>query len=153
MRVVLDTNVLARATPGRSSPAKQTLDLLLASPHVLIASEFLLNELGRVLQYPRVRAIHGLDDQTVAAYVQALRDACLIVDLPAANVPVTADPNDDPIIATAIEGQADILCTWDRHLTAPAVRQHLAQLGIRVLRDTELLSELSLPPNPPVTGS
>jgi hypothetical protein len=46
MRVVLDTNVLARATPGRSSPAKQLLDFLLAKPHVVIASEYLLDELA-----------------------------------------------------------------------------------------------------------
>ena len=47
MRVVVDTNVLARATPGRNSPARQVLDLLVTPPHVLVASEFLLEELGR----------------------------------------------------------------------------------------------------------
>lgn len=151
MRVVLDTNVLARATPGRNSPAKQVLDALLGAPHVLVSSEFLLNELGRALRYDRVRAIHGLDDTAIDAYVQALRDASLVVDVPA-TVAVATDPNDDPVIATAIEGQADVLCTWDRHLFAPAVQQHLTQVGVRVLRDTDLLSELQvLPPSGAVT--
>lgn len=51
MRVVVDTNVLAGATPGRNSPARQLLDPLVVPPHVLIGSEFLLDELGRVLRY------------------------------------------------------------------------------------------------------
>lgn len=79
MRVVLDTNVLARATPGRNSPARQVFDALLVEPHVLVSSEFLLNELGRALRYQRVRAIHGLDDTAIDAYVQAIRDASLVV--------------------------------------------------------------------------
>ena len=145
MRVVLDTNVLARATPGRNSPAKQVLDALLVAPHVLVSSEFLLTELGRALRYDRVRAIHGLDDAGIDAYVQALRDASLVVALPP-TVAVSTDPNDDPVIATAIEGQADVLCTWDRHLFAPSVQQHLTQVGVRVLRDTALLNELQSPP-------
>lgn len=147
MRVVLDTNVLARATPGRNSPAKQVLDALLLPPHVLVSSDFLLDELGRALRYDRVRAIHGLDEAAIDAYVQATRDACLVVALPA-TVAVSTDPNDDPVIATVVEGQADVLCTWDRHLFAPLVRAHLAPLGIRVLRDTDLLHELQSPPPP-----
>ena len=55
---------------------------------------------------------------------------------------VTTDPDDDPIAALAIEGQSDVLCTWDRRFFAPNVQTHLCQFGIRVLRDTELLAEL-----------
>jgi hypothetical protein len=146
MRVVLDTNILARATPGRNSPAKQVLESLLHPPHVLVSSEFLLNELRRILRYGRVRAIHGLDDSVIDDYIHAIRAASLVVThgTPAA---ISADPNDDPVIATAIEGQADVLCTWDRHFFSAAVQQHLGQVGVRVLRDTELLRELQgLPP-------
>lgn len=141
MRAVLDTNVLARATPGRSSPANQVLEAMLEPPHVLIASEFLLHELGRVLRYDRVRQLHGLNDAEVDAYIQAIREASLMVVL-AHTPPVATDQDDDPIIATAIEGQADVLCTWDRHLFAPAVQQHLGKAGIRVLKDVDLLIEL-----------
>jgi putative PIN family toxin of toxin-antitoxin system len=141
MRVVLDTNILARATPGRNSPAKQVLDALLLLPHVLVSSEFLLDELGRILRYDRVRAIHGLDDLVIDDYIQAIRQASLVVTL-TAPATISTDPDDDPVIATAIEGQADVLCTWDRHFFAESVQQHLSQVGVRVLRDTELLREL-----------
>ena len=146
MRVVLDTNVLARATPGRSSPAQQLLLRLLSSDHTLIASEFLLDELGRVLRYERVRQIHGLDEAMIDKYVASIRSSSLIVVLPTKAVRVAADPDDDPILQTAIEGRAEVICTWDRHLFAAAVQSYLAHAGIRVLRDTELLNELGSEP-------
>lgn len=151
MRVVLDTNVLARALPGRESPARRLLQAVLLPPHVLIASDFLLNELARVLRYPRVQQIHGLDDASLDTFVQSLGEASLVVDAGQPAAPIATDADDDPIIRTAIEGQADVLCTWDRHFFAPPVVEHLAKAGIRVLRDTELLLELQprlTPPTP-----
>ena len=53
------------------------------SPHVLIGSPFLLSELARVLRYPRMRKLHGLDDAEIDAYVQAIQSAALMVNLPA----------------------------------------------------------------------
>lgn len=144
MRVVLDTNVLARAVPGPNSPARQLLERLLAPTHVLVSSPLLLAELARVLRYDRVRAIHGLDDPDIDAYVESLRTASLLVTV-TSPPPVAGDPDDDFVIATAVDGQADVLCTWDRHLYTDAVTQYLGRLGVRVLRDTELLQELQPP--------
>jgi uncharacterized protein len=144
MRVVLDTNVLARAVPGRNSPARELLDCLLGPTHVLVSSPLLLNELARVLRYDRVRAIHGLDDTAIDAYVESLRTASLLVTV-TSPMPVAGDPDDDFVIATAVDGQADVLCTWDRHFYTVAVTQYLAPLGVRVLRDVDLLQDLQPP--------
>lgn len=56
MRVVLDSNILARATPGKTSAAREVLLLLTRPAHILVTSAPLLTELARILQYPRVRA-------------------------------------------------------------------------------------------------
>lgn len=50
-----------------------------------------------------------------------------------------------PFVATAIDGQADVICTWDKHLFTPSIQQYLGQFGVRVLRDTELVGELRVP--------
>jgi predicted nucleic acid-binding protein len=57
MRVLLDGNVLARATPGKTSAAREVLLLVIQAPHQLITSAPLLSELVRILQYPRVHAL------------------------------------------------------------------------------------------------
>jgi hypothetical protein len=41
-----------------------------------------------------------------------------------------------------------IMHVWDRHLFAPAVEQHLAQVGVRAMRDTDLLVGLTPPSHP-----
>ncbi len=143
MRVVLDTNILARAVTGPSGPAARVLSELLP-PHLLIVSPFLLSELTRVLGYERLRRIHGLGDEGIARFVVQVQTQALVVepkaDLFLPNVP--HDPQDDLILATALAGQANILCTLDRHFRHPDVLGYCASRGIRVLSDVQLLSEL-----------
>src|SRR5688572_25963842 len=141
MRIVIDTNVLARATPGRNGPAENVLLLALPTPHVLLTSDFLLNELTRVLRYDRMRRLHGLPDHRIDAFVDFVRTGSVVVSVPASGsgAIVPSDPDDDPIVATAILGQANMLCTRDRHLRQSSVVTYCQQFGIRILTDLELL--------------
>jgi putative PIN family toxin of toxin-antitoxin system len=152
MRVLLDSNVLARATPGKTSAAREVLLLVTQAPHHLLTSAPLLTELARILQYPRVRVLHGLDDAGIQAYLQAVQGSSLVVT-PLAPPPIhTRDPADDLVIATAAAGQAEVLCTWDRHLHDASIKGQCLSLGIRVLKDAELLQELrNLASPPPAT--
>jgi uncharacterized protein len=143
MRVVLDTNVLVRATGQSNGPAREVFLRLLEPPHVLVASKFLFDELRRVLNYPRVQSAHGLSSEKINRHLADIVSSADIVDLPAtlaASVP--ADPDDDPIAATAVYGRADVLCTRDQHLRESTVAADLDQFQIRVMTDIELLEEL-----------
>lgn len=144
MRVVLDTNVLARAVRGGTGPAAALLSMVMAPPHTFILSPFLLSELARALRYPRMRKFHKLDDAQLDAYVQSLQSAALVVNPPASapTAVVSADLDDDPIVATAVAGQAEVLCTRDHHLQSPPVRAYCAGEGIQILTDIELLQLL-----------
>ena len=143
MRVVVDTNVLVRAASiAGDSPVRQLLRLLREPPHLLIISHFLLNELLRALSYERVRQVHGLDDAGVIRFVSAVEKASLLVTLPQTINQVAADPDDDPVLATAVVGGAEILCTRDRHFLNNAVRSHCATHGIKIMDDLDLLKSL-----------
>jgi putative PIN family toxin of toxin-antitoxin system len=142
MRVVIDSNVLARATPGKTSAAREVLLLVTQAPHVLVTAAPLLTELARILQYPRVRALHGLDDAVIQEFLQSVQAGAAIVS-PASPPPVqTRDPDDELVIATAVAGQAAAICTWDQDLFEPSVQAACAVRGIRVLKDSDLLLEL-----------
>ena len=65
MRVVLDSNILARAAHNPAGPAGELLNRLCTAEHVLIVSPFILDELDRVLRYPRLRPLHGLSDNAI----------------------------------------------------------------------------------------
>ena len=54
-----------------------------------------------------------------------------------------SDPDDDPVLYTAADGGADILCTRNtRHFSTPTVRAFCEKRGIRVMTDIEILREL-----------
>ena len=56
MRAVLDTNVLVRSTKSGTGPAREVLLEFQSAEHVLLLSPWMLDELRRVLTYPRVVA-------------------------------------------------------------------------------------------------
>ncbi len=143
MRAVLDTNILARALPGRTGPAREVLERLSVAPHVLVSAIQLLDELTRALSYPRLRAVHGLDDAGIARYVRDVEAVSLVIPNMGPSVTaVQADPDDNAVIAAAIAGQADVICTRDRHFRNQTVVDFCAQHGIRIVDDIELLNEL-----------
>jgi putative PIN family toxin of toxin-antitoxin system len=143
MRVVLDSNVLVRATGHSSGPARAVFLRLLEPPHSLIASKHLLDELRRVLNYPRVRKVHGLSMERIEQHLADVAASAETVDLPVTLASIVPhDPDDDPIVATAVYGRADVLCTRDRHLHRPKVVEYCQQFEIRILTDTGLLDEL-----------
>jgi putative PIN family toxin of toxin-antitoxin system len=143
MRIVLDTNILARAASPSAGPAREVLMRSATAPHVLVLSAFILSELSRVLRYPRVQAMHGLDDARIDRFVADVEAAGVTVLLPLSLRPVVLhDADDDPILATAVFGHAEVLCTRDRHLQHAVVRAQADTHGIRIMGDTDLLALL-----------
>ncbi len=144
MRIVLDSNVLARAARPVLGPAREVLICCTEEPHVLLLSAFMISELRRVLGYERVRKMHGLDDAGIEQYVLKIESAASIVALPVTSQEtiVVNDPQDDPIVHTAVAGAANVLCTRDRHLHQSTVMEYCRIHGIEVLDDVELLARL-----------
>ena len=56
---------------------------------------------------------------------------------------VLSDPADDPVLYTAADGKADVLCTRNiRHFDVPEVQSFCLERGIRVMTDLDVLREL-----------
>ncbi len=146
MRIVLDTNILVRAHARATGPAREVLRLItLGSQHLLVTSQFILDEVERALHYPRLQAQWPLTEAEIQAFVAELETLAEVVDLRQSTPgsPLSADPDDEPIIETAKTGEADVLCTRDRHLRrSRKVREYFARYGIQVMTDEELLSLL-----------
>lgn len=142
MRVVLDTNILARAIGSRTGPAGELFERIAAN-HVLIVSSDLLEELSRVLQYDRLRRMHQRSDADIADLIANIRNGGREVPLPD-HLPrvVPHDPDDDVVVATAIAGTADVLCTRNGHLFDERVISYCRQHAVEIMDDIELLALL-----------
>ena len=142
MRVTLDSGILVRGSTSPMGPAARLIRELVPPIDRIVLSEFILGEFQRVLAYPRIRPRFDADE--IAIRGARFRAAAELV-IPAAGPPVVrADPNDDPVVYTAVAGKADVLCTLDRRFYEPGVAAFLREHGIRVLSDVELLRELLL---------
>ncbi len=142
MRIVLDTNVLVRANIRTHGPAHEILLTLLVGGHTLITSPFLLAETERVLAYPRLQRLWRLTPQDIQEHIGLIEKISSLVH-PVVEAPVVLeDPNDDPVIYTAVSGKADVLCTLDRDFFRRDVIQFAQRHGIRIFTDLQLLSQL-----------
>jgi putative PIN family toxin of toxin-antitoxin system len=123
MRIVFDTNILVRANAKARGPARELLQIIIGSPdHTLLLSPFLLQELERVFSYSRVRILSKLTDDEIAEYLNYLRATDiseLVFPGPAPPV-VPSDPNDDPVVHTAVMDRADALCSLNRDFYHPS---------------------------------
>jgi len=145
MRILLDTNILARAAAGPPGLANELVLAATHRDHILLLSPFLVSELSRVLRYERLRPIHGLDDAAINQYILdlvAVAEMVIPDEAAKATAHVTTDPDDDPVVATALSGNAELLCTKDRHLLHPDVVAFCKRHKIRLIDDVDLLDLL-----------
>jgi len=111
MRVVIDTGILIAALITRDTPPDQIYQAWCKQRFELVTSEWQLNEFRRVSRYPKLRKF--LLPIEAGNLVNGLRhQALLLNDLP--NVELSADPDDNPLLAMAIAGEADYLVSGDK---------------------------------------
>ena len=142
MRIVLDTNILVRANIKARGPSREILLTIGHGSDILISSPFLLRETERALAYPRLQKLWRLTAQDIQEHVDLIEKISCLVQ-PVVKIPVVlGDPNDDPVVYTAVAGEADVLCTLDQHFFEPDVARFAQSHHIRILTDVQLLAEL-----------
>jgi len=80
-----------------------------------------------------------MTDGDIWRYIHLLESIGDLVNLAEGPPIVLKDPNDDPIVYTALVAHADILCTVDKHFYEPNVLSFCARYKIRLMTDIELL--------------
>ena len=135
MRVVLDTGILIAALITKNTPPDQIYQAWRKNKFELITSEWQLAEFRRVSRYPKLRKY--LLPAEAGNMVNGMRyQAIVLTELP--TLEVSQDPDDNPVLAMAVAGEADFLVSGDK-------RDLLALKTIektRILTARKFLSEL-----------
>lgn len=113
MRVVLDTNTVISAIGWAGAP-RQVLLALREDRHKLITSPALLEELTRVLGYPKLKPIrtHPL----LPIILAWLHNPQHIVIPEEQITAIRADPADNLVLEAAVAGKADAIISGDQDL-------------------------------------
>jgi putative PIN family toxin of toxin-antitoxin system len=111
VRLVLDTNILIAAFISRGTCAELLEYCILR--HELVISKFILEEFRRNLT-----SKFGIPQPDVSAALKLLTSRMKIVKPLDLGESVCKDPQDDPILGTALAGRCQCLITGDQDLLA-----------------------------------
>ncbi len=138
MRVVLDANTLASgALSSAGAIARLMTEWLIEGRFAVVSSDTIPGEVERALRKRYFASRLAAADRS--AFIDLLRREALMV-VPRTNVEgVAADPTDDHVLATAVDGEASYLVTGDHALLALAEFR-----GARIVTAWELLTLLDL---------
>jgi len=118
VKVVLDTNVLVSGLMLPDSVPGRIVAAWRGAQFELVLSESLLDEIGRVLSYPKIQGRLRWGQDEIARFLLLLRFKADIVDITGEKASVPRDPGDDPVLATLLAADADCLVSGDSDLLA-----------------------------------
>jgi putative PIN family toxin of toxin-antitoxin system len=137
VRLILDTNTAVSGLLW-SGPPSQVIDAAIVGTVSLFTSAVLLDELLDVLQRPKLTlrlALRGLTAPELLAEYTALT---VVVSPAPLLTPVSADPDDDAILACAVSAQAEAIVSGDHHLLDLKIYH-----SIPILTAPELLARIT----------
>ena len=116
MRIVLDTNVLVSGLMFPGGPPGQIVGAWFDAQFDVVSSREQLEEVARVLTYPKIRRILKWDEHRIEQFVEGLY---LKMDMVTTDLPDVADLRDAtdlPILAAYVSANAEVLVTGDQDL-------------------------------------
>ncbi len=116
IRVVIDANVFVSAVLTTRGNAAQILDAWRAKQFELVVSPAVLEELARVLQYPRIAKRHGLSAERIREFLDELAHLALQTPGELTLNVIQDDPSDNRYLECAVEGAADVIVSGDQDL-------------------------------------
>lgn len=142
LRVVLDTNQFVSSVLVKQGLPAQVLDAWRRREFLLITSPLIIAEIRSTLSYPRIRRKYPLTGDDVERLVILLeQDALVVPGQGTLSGAIPDDPQDEIVLACAVEGQADLIVSGDHHLLNLGEYQ-----GILIVTAREFLERLQTAP-------
>jgi hypothetical protein len=114
LKAVPDANILVSALISPDGNSAKICARI--SDFASYISDAIMKEVERVLHYDRIYRKYNLDEALIDQYLQELRSSHIIVPGAYEVHGVVSDPDDDIIIACALEAGADYIISGDPHL-------------------------------------
>ncbi len=138
MRVVVDTNVFVSALLSPQGIPSQLFQYWELHYFDVLISEESMEELARVLQYPKVRKGLRSTDAELTEFVRLFKERGILV-IPQETIrAIPADVSDNVYLEIAVAGDAHCIVSGDKHLL-----QLQEYRGILILTPTAFLDKLT----------
>lgn len=116
VKVVMDTNIIVSATIAKHGNEAKALDAWRDKKVELIISPQILEEMGRVLLYRRIRKQSWMTEKEIREFLFELANAATITPGLLKLKKVVKHAPDHKFLVAAVEGKADYIVSGDQHL-------------------------------------
>lgn len=138
LRVVLDTNLFVSGLKNKQTPPGQILELWRKKQFDVITSPQLLAEIHEVLMRPAILSFLKQTPEVVDKFIKLLIQRTYITEGKLKLDVLKNDPDDNMVLATAVEGQAAYLITGNtKHFPSEDYK------GIKIVTPQEFISILN----------
>ena len=134
MRVVIDTNVFVSALLSPQGIPAQIFHYWELNYFDLLVSQESLDELARVLHYPKIRKRLRSTEDELAQFVRLFREKSILVTRQETIRAIAADVSDNLYLEIGLSGRAYYIVSGDQHLL-----QIKEYRGIPIITPTEFL--------------
>lgn len=137
-RAVLDTNVFVSGASISQTAPSQIMDFWRKGKFVLVTSPQLLEEAQEVLTRPKIMSFTLLSILETSDFIEEIKQRAYVTEGKYEVERITVDPDDNIVLAAALEGTATHIVTGDAKSLLPLKEYH----GIRILQPQKFLSLL-----------
>jgi len=117
LKVVLDTNIFVSSLLSKAGRPAMVIDAWRAGRYLLVTSPPIISEIKRVLEAPSIRKKYGLSRDRIERLILLLeKDGIVVPGLSGVARVIPEDPTDEMFLSAALDAQADLIISGDRHL-------------------------------------
>lgn len=137
IRAVLDVNIIVSGIISPKGAPRKILELAVEEAFEAVSSLEINREALSVLHRESIYAKYGLSEEIIDGISAFLYEGTILTEGRYSVTKVRKDPDDDKVIACAVEGEADYIVSGDEHLLG---LKHYK--GIQILDARAFLMEL-----------
>lgn len=117
LRAVLDTNIFISSLLNKKGSPAMILDMWRDGQYLLLSSPAIIEEIKTVLEFPRIKTKYCLNDSDIQQLLILIeKDAILVPGTTDVGNAIPDDPKDLIFLSCALEADADVIVSGDRHL-------------------------------------
>lgn len=143
LTAVVDTNIVVKSLISETSWAAQVFDAFLNGHFTLATSDSILQEVRQTLLKPKLQAISKLSAEEIEEIIVLIRSLALLTTELYEIRAIASDPDDDKLLACAIEANANYLVTEDKRDLLVLKTYHLLDYNVEIIDSERFVHILS----------
>lgn len=116
MRVVLDANIYVSSLVNTQGNPRRIISAWQQGAFDVLISTPIVEEIGRVLRYPRIARRHMQDEAAIERFLKLLASEAILADHTEVLGIVEEDDSDNRYLECAVAGKAQYVISGDNHL-------------------------------------